>query len=95
MIDEVTRKNIRLIYLVHAQGNPPLLRQEVSRKLKEIGNFACFAADEFRTEQAGRIIQSIEQNHKSGQNILGLSARFGKPGSIRNAEVVRERADAP
>lgn len=63
VIDEVTGEEYTLIHSVHAQGNfIAKLRQEVSRKLKEIAS-VCFAADEFRTEQASRIIQSIEQNY--------------------------------
>ena len=63
VIDEATGEEYTLIHSVHAQGNfIAELRQEVSQKLKEIAS-ACFAADEFRTEQAGRIIQSIEQNY--------------------------------
>ena len=62
VIDEVTGEEYTLIHSVHAQGNfIAKLRQEVSRKLKEIAS-ACFAADG-RPAQASRIIQSIEQNY--------------------------------
>lgn len=63
VIDEVTGEEYTLIHSVHAQGNfIAELREEIGKKLKEIAS-ACFIADEFRTEQAGRIIQMIEQNY--------------------------------